>query len=81
MCTHTASGHGIGCRTYTIHIYSDKHTSACEAIQISPLNLSEGGSLRLPIPTRFLWQIVHITHSNFCPHLLYDDPLPGKGWN
>ena len=50
MCTHNASGHGIGLsgRTYTIYIYSDKHTSMRKAIQISPPNLSEGGSLRLP---------------------------------
>ena len=31
-----------------IHIYSDKHTGACEEIKISPPNLSEGGSLRSP---------------------------------
>ena len=36
-----------GC-TYTIY-YSDKHTSGIEEIKISPPNLSEGGSLRLPI--------------------------------
>ena len=36
-------------RMYTIYIFSDKHTSAREAIQISPPNLSEGGSLRSPI--------------------------------
>ena len=52
MCAHGVSGHGIGCqaiRTPHIFIYSDKHTSTCEAIQISPPNLSEGGSLRSPI--------------------------------
>ena len=38
------SGH-----TYTIYIFSDKHTSTHEAIQISPPNLSEGGSLHSPI--------------------------------
>ena len=49
MFAHNASGHGFGCqavRTPFIY-YSDKHTNA--AIQISPPNLSEGGSLHLPI--------------------------------
>ena len=37
-------------RMYTIYIYySDKHTNALEAMQISSPNLSEGSSLRLPI--------------------------------
>ena len=51
MCTHNASGHDIGVRSYVHHIriYSDKQTSACEAVQILPSNLSEGGSLRSPI--------------------------------
>ena len=51
MFAHNASRHGFGCqavRTPFIY-YSDKHTNAREAIQISPPNLSEGGSLRLPI--------------------------------
>ena len=38
-------------RTYTTYIYGDKHTSAREVIQTSPPNLTEGGSLRLPIIT------------------------------
>ena len=47
MCAHNASGHGIGCQAaHTPYIYSDKHTSACEAMQC---NLSEGGSLCSPI--------------------------------
>ena len=51
MCTHNASGHGIGCQAVRIYIYiySDKHTSTREEIKISPPNLSEGGSLRSPI--------------------------------
>ena len=50
MCAHNASGHGIGCQAVrTPYIFNDKHTSAREAIQISPLNLSEGVSLRSPI--------------------------------
>ena len=50
MCTHNVLGHGIGCQAVrTPYIYSDKHTSAREAIQISPPNLSEGGTLRSPI--------------------------------
>ena len=46
VCTHNASGHGIGCQAVR---YSDKHTNAHDAIQISPPNLSEEGSLRSPI--------------------------------
>ena len=49
MCAHNASGHGIGCqvkRTLYMYIYG---TSACKAIESSPPNLSEGGSLRLPM--------------------------------
>ena len=51
VCTHNASGHGIGCQAvrHNIYIYSDKHTSAHEEIKISPPNLSEGGLLRSPI--------------------------------
>ena len=50
-CAHTnASGHGIGCQDCTyIILYSDKHTSVHEEIEISPPNLSKGGSLRSPI--------------------------------
>ena len=55
MCAHNASGHGIGCQAirtpYILYIYSDTHTSACEAIKISPPNLSEGGLLHSPIKT------------------------------
>ena len=51
VCAHNASGHGIGCQAvrHHIYIYSNKHTSACEEIKISPSSLSEGGSLRSPI--------------------------------
>ena len=50
MCTHNVSRHGIGCQAvHTPYIYGDTHTSMCEAITISPPNLSEEGSLRLPI--------------------------------
>ena len=49
MCAQNASGHGICCQAIcTLYIYSDTHTSMHKAIQISPPNLSEGGSLRLP---------------------------------
>ena len=46
------SGH-----TYTIYIYTygDKHTSTRKEIEISPPNVSEGGSLRLP--TEAMWQL------------------------
>ena len=48
-CAHTIQvGMVLVVRPY-VYIYSDKHTSTCEAIQISPPNLSEGGALRLPI--------------------------------
>ena len=41
VCAHNVSGHGIGCQAIrTPYIYSDKHTSAHEAIQVSPPNLS-----------------------------------------
>ena len=52
MCAHNAHGHCIGCqaiRTPYIYIFGDKHTSMGEGIQISPPNLSEGGSLHSPI--------------------------------
>ena len=43
MCAHNASGHGISCQAVrTLYIY-EKHTSAREAIKISPPNLSEEG--------------------------------------
>ena len=43
------NGDGIGCLAVrTPYIYSDKHTSVHEAIQISPHNLTEGGSLHSP---------------------------------
>ena len=55
MCAHNLSGHDIiggqAIRTPYTCIYGDKHTSARKEIQISPPNLSEGGSLRLPIIT------------------------------
>ena len=48
-------------RTYTIYIYyGDKHTNAHEGIEISPLNLSGGGSLHSPI------NIKHIHHIIVC---------------
>ena len=49
---------------YVYIIYGDKHTSAHEAIQFSPPNLSEGGSLHLPI-----------TNTNFRPDLRLDGTL------
>ena len=50
VCTNNAGGHGIGCQAVrTPYIYSDKHTSMHEEIEISQPNLSEGGSLRSPI--------------------------------
>ena len=52
MCIYNARGHGIGCqavRTPYIYIWRQTYTSACEEIEISPPNLSEGGSLRSPI--------------------------------
>ena len=51
-CVHTnVSRHVIGCQAIrtSYYIYSDKHTSALEEIEISPPNLSEGGSLLSPI--------------------------------
>ena len=62
MCTHNASGHGIGCQAVHTHIYiyGDKHTSVYERIEISLPNLSEGGSLRSPI------NIKHICHILVC---------------
>ena len=73
MCTHNASGHGIGCQAVCTPHIIDKHTSACEAKQsghgigcravrtpsaceakqVSPPNLSEGGSLHSPIKKLF----------------------------
>ena len=51
MCAHNLSGMILlVVRSYVHHIH-DKHTSARKEIQISPPNLSEGGSLRLPIIT------------------------------
>ena len=49
---------------YVYIIYGDKHTSAHEAIQFSPPNLSEGGSLHSPI-----------TNTNFRPDLRLDGTL------
>ena len=52
MCTHNASGHGIGCQavcTPYIHTHIVTNIQAREEIKISPPNLSEGGLLRLPI--------------------------------
>ena len=51
MCAHNGSGHDIVCQVVHTHIlYIDKHTSAREEIKNSPPNnLSEGGSLHLPI--------------------------------
>ena len=50
-CAHTMRvGMVLVVRPYVHHIiYSDKHTSVCEEIKISPPNLSEGGSLRSSI--------------------------------
>ena len=49
-CAHTMHVDAVlVVRQYVHHIYSDKHTSACEAKFFSPLNLSEGGSLHSPI--------------------------------
>ena len=45
MCTHNASGHGIGCQA--IHIVTNNQEN--EEIKYSPPNLSEGGSLCSPI--------------------------------
>ena len=57
-CVHTMRvGMVLVVWPYDYHTYSDKHTIAREAIQISPPNLyAEGGSLFLPIyvPTKFL---------------------------
>ena len=54
-CVHTMRvGMVLLVRPYVHHIYiiySDKHTSTREALQISPPNLLEGGSLHSPIRT------------------------------
>ena len=47
MCTQNVSGHGIGCQVVRTHMVTN--IQACEAIQISPPNLSERGSLHSPI--------------------------------
>ena len=58
MCAHSANGHGIGCQAVrTLNIFSDKHTSVREAMQISSPNLSEGCLLQSPINQEFIkWQ-------------------------
>ena len=51
-------------RPYVHHIYiinySDKHTSARVAIQISPPNLSEGGSFHSPITNHPLYAFIYM---------------------
>ena len=50
MCAHMCVGMVLVVRQYVHHIqYGDKHTSACEVLQISPRNLSEGGLSRSPM--------------------------------
>ena len=48
MCTYNTCG-VVRPYVHHIHIYGDKHTSAREEIEMSPSNLSEGGSLCSPI--------------------------------
>ena len=51
-CTHTMRVDMVlVVKPYVHHIYGDKHISVREEIKISLPNLSEGGSLRLPIST------------------------------
>ena len=46
MCTHNTRGHGIGCQAVrTPYIYMETNIQARVEIEISPPNLSEGGSL------------------------------------
>ena len=51
-------------------VYSDKHTSMREAIQISPSNLSEGGSIRSPIRPFQHFSICAAKLKNILPHYM-----------
>ena len=63
VCAHNASGHATGCQAVrTPYIYSDKHTSAREALQISPPTLQKQMGNSNP----FFWVKIlatQITHS------------------